>query len=503
MGGPGGKPPSSLSDAAAEDSSEQMFAKVFKKVMHAPVDDRTRLIRIVRGVLYTDWPWGAWRWNKIEGDYFALRLLGAVAEITALPDCVFFLRNYDYPLFPAFVPMPAMSHAPTNHHADIPLPWVRAVDEEIAWYRDQLMDGRKELYRFLFYDDSASLLQSSSTSSGFSISGMGQGNNVNLGSGLAGSPEFKDEENSKSNRRRLSQRAKELLATTGSGITGTTIEVISRVPVPPSSTSSSPRFSPSAQSKPSTYPPPDETAARKAWIGRRSTAAFYGYLWGTPSATARQVALDLGRQHPDLFEVGWTAAFDVQAWNPLSDERNVLNTEALLKLKAQGLGKRASSGSDTNVASLPAGFLRSYQGQVQKQRVSPYDYLSSTKYLLVLSGNNGADRLGPFLAHSGAVLLLQENDALSHFSHRLRPWVHYVPVTHSAADLADKVRWLQQNDDLAYQLARNAYFFGRSFLRLEDYYCYTARSIFEIADVETQDSKIPFSGIRPAFPVRY
>ena len=51
-------------------------------------------------------------------------------------------------------------------------------------------------------------------------------------------------------------------------------------------------------------------------------------------------------------------------------------------------------------------------------------------------------RLAGLLAHSGAVVLLQEKGFSYHFSARLQPWVHYVPLSYSMADLIDKVNIL-------------------------------------------------------------
>lgn len=451
-----------------------LFSKTWRHVATKPRDDRTRLIRIVDGAVYTDWPWGSWRWTKHEPDYFTLRLLGAVAEITRLPDAVFFVRNYDYPLFPSFVPVPAFSHAPTNQHSDIPYPWVRAVDEEIQWYNDQLM-GEARIFKPVFYADE-------------------DGRKEEL------EEEKKKNKKQQQQRRRLRSEEHQLLGTSGSGITGTKIDVIKRVSSLVGWGAPSPSPPAAAQARPiASATVPDEARAKEEWSKRRSKAAFYGYLWGTAPATSRMVVLDVARQHPELLEAAWTAAFDVKAFSPLSVEKEVLNTDQLMELpKATGGGGGGGG----------AGHLSNYKTQKQKQggKVAPLDYLSGTKYLLVLSGNNGADRLGPFLAHSGAVLLIQENDALSHFSARLRPWVHYVPITHTAADVADKIRWLQEHDDLAYQLARNAFFFGRSYLRLEDYYCYVSSAVAALAQVEEPDAKQPFSptaSLQPAFPAYY
>jgi Glycosyl transferase family 90 len=52
-------------------------------------------------------------------------------------------------------------------------------------------------------------------------------------------------------------------------------------------------------------------------------------------------------------------------------------------------------------------------------------YMLSYRYLVVIGGISSADRLNTFLAHSGAVILLQETDFLYHFSAFLKPWVHY------------------------------------------------------------------------------
>jgi len=41
------------------------------------------------------------------------------------------------------------------------------------------------------------------------------------------------------------------------------------------------------------------------------------------------------------------------------------------------------------------------------------------------------------------MLPLQETDFIYHFSARLKPWVHYVPLAYNAADVLEKVLWLK------------------------------------------------------------
>ena len=93
-------------------------------------------------------------------------------------------------------------------------------------------------------------------------------------------------------------------------------------------------------------------------------------------------------------------------------------------------------------------------------------------------------RLAWLLAHSGAVVLLPRSPFLYHFSARLLPWVHYVPLLYTSADLIEKVEWLRDHDDMAQQIVDNARNFGKSYLRLEDYFCYMGEALTLIGDIE-------------------
>ena len=79
------------------------------------------------------------------------------------------------------------------------------------------------------------------------------------------------------------------------------------------------------------------------------------------------------------------------------------------------------------------------------------------KYIIVPSGheNKGTSgRLAALLANSGAVILLQRHDHTYHFSSRLQPWVHYVPLAINMADATEKVEWLREHDEMAQQIGK-------------------------------------------------
>jgi hypothetical protein len=72
--------------------------------------------------------------------------------------------------------------------------------------------------------------------------------------------------------------------------------------------------------------------------------------------------------------------------------------------------------------------------------------------------------------------------------------VHYVPLSFSMADIIDKLEWLQAHDAEARQIVQNAENFARSYLRMEDYFCYVAGALKLISDVEnTTDALQGFS----------
>ena len=71
----------------------------------------------------------------------------------------------------------------------------------------------------------------------------------------------------------------------------------------------------------------------------------------------------------------------------------------------------------------------------REKKFNPHQY----KYLYVAAGWQATTgRLLPYLAHSGAVILLHDSEYQYHFSAALRPWVHYVPITYNGADLTEK-----------------------------------------------------------------
>ena len=202
--------------------------------------------------------------------------------------------------------------------------------------------------------------------------------------------------------------------------------------------------------------------------------------------------MELAQQRPDLIDAGWSSA--CCPWRP----KPSWNPESLEDRVAMGFGFGPKfNGSISTALSAEVGYLGSYLPLQLEHNV---DYFSRRyKYIVVLAGLDGqatSGRLSAVLAHSGAVTLLQTTDYEYHFSARLKPWVHFVPISYSAADIIEKVEWLQQHEHMAFRIAQNARNFGLSYLRIEDYLCYIATLLKQLGDLYSDKSDstalIPF-----------
>ena len=158
----------------------------------------------------------------------------------------------------------------------------------------------------------------------------------------------------------------------------------------------------------------------KLWKDRIPKAAFFASFQGY-----RQLIYDSAALRPDLFDVSFSPpTFPIESWNPLSDEPT-------------NPARVYDPNTDT-VARNQAGFIQPILKFHDGKGYDPHRY----KYVIVPVGSedqSSSGRLAGLLAHSGAVVLLQMSTFAYHFSARLVPWVHYVPLSYSMSDVIDKV----------------------------------------------------------------
>lgn len=86
------------------------------------------------------------------------------------------------------------------------------------------------------------------------------------------------------------------------------------------------------------------------------------------------------------------------------------------------------------------------------------------KYVIAVEGDSAADRVF-WQLFSGSVVIIPDGPwKVYSVESLLEPYVHYVPVRYDLSDLIEKVSWLQQHDDEARNIARNAISFAQRYL---------------------------------------
>lgn len=218
-----------------------------------------------------------------------------------------------------------------------------------------------------------------------------------------------------------------------------------------------------------------------AWSSRIPKAVFYGSL-----TRIRQIFFDVASLRPDLFDAKWVGGIYTVPWNPDSEESRFESNDSRFN-------------NDTlKQESAKMGYLQNLLKNHLSQGVS-YD-ASTYKFTIVLTGAGGsatADRLSSLLAHSGSVVLLQEHEFSYTFSKFLIPWVHFVPISYSAADIIEKIEYLLEHDHIAEKIAINSRNFGVSHLRYEDYLCYIAAALNTVSNVTSvTDAIIPYNATK-------
>jgi len=134
---------------------------------------------------------------------------------------------------------------------------------------------------------------------------------------------------------------------------------------------------------------------------------------------------------------------------------------------------------DTMASDLVA-FLRG-EGLLGKHMSIPEQ--AAYKYSIAVEGDSAADRLW-WQLFTGQVVIVPDGPwrHLNPVMDLLEPWVHFVPVRYDLVDLAERIRWLQQHDEEAQTIAKNAVLFAQRYLTCDAIAYYVDRLLRTYAD---------------------
>merc|ERR1712032_1567541 len=113
------------------------------------------------------------------------------------------------------------------------------------------------------------------------------------------------------------------------------------------------------------------------------------------------------------------------------------------------------------------------------------------RFLLDIRGVTASFRFRHlFLCRSLVFHVVAEPEWLEWFHAGLVPWVHYVPVKKDFSDLASKVQWALDNDDMAEQIAETGFAFVRDRMRSEDVTEYFSKLLQTYANLQRWSPKL-------------
>jgi hypothetical protein len=98
------------------------------------------------------------------------------------------------------------------------------------------------------------------------------------------------------------------------------------------------------------------------------------------------------------------------------------------------------------------------------------------KYLIDLQGNGYSGRI-KYLLFTGRPLFIQERKFKTFYHELLVPFEHFIPVKEDFSDLIEKIKWLEENPDLASKIGANAKSFAINNLQKENVIKYYSKVI--------------------------
>lgn len=116
-------------------------------------------------------------------------------------------------------------------------------------------------------------------------------------------------------------------------------------------------------------------------------------------------------------------------------------------------------------------FFRDREKQVGKAQLVGFFDFFKYKYQVNIDGTVAAYRF-PYLMLGNSLVLKQDSHYYEHFYVHLQAGIHYIPFKRDLSDLLDKIRWVQENDAEAQEMARAGQLAARELLQPSRLYCY-------------------------------
>jgi hypothetical protein len=106
------------------------------------------------------------------------------------------------------------------------------------------------------------------------------------------------------------------------------------------------------------------------------------------------------------------------------------------------------------------------------------------RYLIDVDGNGWTVPRCFWILLANSLLLKQTSDYIVWYSAGVIPYKHYLPVTHEAEDIFNKIEWAKNHDEEAKQMAMEATYFALNDLSLENTYLYLYKLLIAYSQLQ-------------------
>lgn len=106
------------------------------------------------------------------------------------------------------------------------------------------------------------------------------------------------------------------------------------------------------------------------------------------------------------------------------------------------------------------------------------------KYQILADGHVSAFSRAYWQLFSNCLIFKQNSPWYQWYYRALQPYEHYIPYEADASDLAEKIMWAIQNDDIAHRIANNANDFAKNNLKHSDIMLYVYLLLNEYAKLQ-------------------
>lgn len=96
----------------------------------------------------------------------------------------------------------------------------------------------------------------------------------------------------------------------------------------------------------------------------------------------------------------------------------------------------------------------------------------------------------PFLLAGGSLVFKPDSKYFEHFYEDLKPYIHYIPVEKDLSNLVEKIKWAQENDKRAKEIAKNGQKFVNAQLAPPQIFCYHIQVLNEFSKIISSPIRI-------------